>query len=95
MPKYVSLIRFTDQGARGVKNSTTRAQAFAQAAAKAGVRVEAQYWTLGSYDGILILDADTEQKALRCLAELESKGAVRANTMPAFDARQFRALTGR
>lgn len=95
MPRYVSLIRFTDKGAREIKNSTARAEAFDQAAAKAGVRVEAQYWTLGSYDGILILNADTEQKALRCLAELESKGTVRTNTMPAFDAKEFKALTGR
>ena len=33
---------------------------FVAAAAKAGVKVELQYWTTGAYDGVLILSADDE-----------------------------------
>ena len=55
MNTYVSLIRFTEQGARGLKKSPARAQAFKNAAKKAGVTVEALYWTAGSYDGLLVL----------------------------------------
>ena len=55
MARYVSLIRFTDQGARALKKSAARALGFRKAAKKAGITVEAQLWTAGSCDGVLIL----------------------------------------
>ena len=58
MPKYITLIRFTEQGTKQIKQSTARARAFAEAGAKVGVTVEA-YWTTGSYDGVLVLSADS------------------------------------
>lgn len=94
MPTYLSLLRFTDRGAGAIKKSAERAAAFAQAATQRGVRVEAQYWTAGAYDGVLLLSADEETPVLRCLAELTAAGHVRAETLPAFDARQFQAITG-
>ena len=94
MPRYISLLRFTDQGARAIKNSPHRALDFRQAAARAGVQVEAQYWTFGSHDGLLILNADTAEAALRCLTELAAAGNVRAETMRAFDADEFAQVAG-
>jgi uncharacterized protein with GYD domain len=95
MPKYISLLRFTEKGAREIKNSTTRALDFDKAAEKAGVRVEAQYWMFGAYDGLLILSADTAEAVLHCLTELTAAGNVRTETMRAFDAREFAGLTGK
>ena len=92
MSRYISLIRFTEQGAHALKKSTDRAAAFRKAATKAGVKVEAQYWTVGAYDGVLILGADDEKKALRCLTELASAGNVRTETMQAFGANEFSAI---
>ena len=84
MANYISLLRFTEQGARNIKKSIKRAHDFEKVAAKAGVKIEGQYWTLGAYDGVLILSADTEEKALHCLAELAAQGNVRTETMQAF-----------
>ena len=84
MPKYISLIRFTEQGIKAIKKSTARAHAFDEAAAKAGVRIVGQYWTLGQVDGVLIIDAESERAALHLLAELAAEGNVRTETMPAF-----------
>src|SRR5262249_14778603 len=55
MARYLTLIRFTEQGAKTIKKSTARAADFRAAAEKVGVKVEAQYWTTGAYDGVLIL----------------------------------------
>ena len=41
MARYVTLIRFTEQGARNLSASTARAQAFREAAQRSGVTVEA------------------------------------------------------
>lgn len=93
MARYVSLIRFTDQGARALKKSAARALGFRKAAEKAGITVEAQFWTAGSCDGVIILSGD-EKKILRCLAQLAALGNVRTETLRAFNAEEFKAIVG-
>jgi uncharacterized protein with GYD domain len=95
MPRYISLLRFTDKGAREIKNSTARAIEFKEAVEKAGVRVEAQYWMFGDYDGLLIISAPTAEAALRALTELTAAGNVRTETTRAFDATEFSQLAGK
>jgi len=92
MARYVTLLRFTDEGAQAIKQYPARASAFTKAASKAGVKVEAVYWTSGAFDGVLILSADQSDKVLRCLSELVAQGNVRTETMQAFDSVEFSAL---
>ena len=93
MARYVTLIRFTEQGARNLGKSPDRALAFRKAAEKAGVTVETQLWTAGSYDGVVVMSGD-EKRILGCLARLASQGHVRTETLQAFDLREFKAITG-
>ena len=95
MATYLVLLRFTEQGAKNLKKSTARAGDFREAAAKTGVAVEAQYWTVGSADGVLILKADQEAAVLRCIASLAAEGNVRTQTMRALDAKEFEAIAGK
>ena len=92
MARYVTLIRFTEQGAKNLSASPARANAFRETAERSGVKVEAQYWTAGGCDGILILSAADENKALHCLADLTAQGNIRTETMQAFDAGEFSAI---
>lgn len=93
MARYISLLRFTDQGARNMKESATRALAFKADAEKLGVKVETQLWTVGNHDGILILSGD-EKMVLRCLTQLASAGNVRTRTLQAFNADELKTIAG-
>ena len=95
MARYVSLLKFTQQGVRSLKESSARAAAFCKAAEKAGVKVEAQLWTAGEYDGILILSADDETKVLATIAKLAALGNVQTQTLQAYDSTQFGAIVGK
>jgi len=95
MARYVSLLKFTQQGVRSLKRSSARAAAFRKAAEKAGVKVEAQLWTAGEYDGILILSAGDETKVLAVIAKLAALGNVQTQTMQAYDSKQFAAIVGK
>ncbi|MHB8521168.1 MAG: GYD domain-containing protein [Limisphaerales bacterium] len=95
MARYITLLRFTETGAKNLKKSTDRAHAFNQAAKKSGVTIEGQFWTMGAYDGVLIINADSEEKALHCLTELAAHGAVRTETQQAFTDKEFDAIIGR
>lgn len=92
MKRYIALLRFTDSGAQALAKSTERAAAWAKAAAKAGVEVEGQYWSVGEYDGVLILGGADEKTVLGQLAKLAKSGNVRTQTMKLFDADQFDAI---
>ncbi len=92
MKRYISLFRFTEQGAKAIKKSTERARAFAAAAAKAGVKIEGQYWTVGSRDGVLIMSAECEKDAVRLLVALAAAGNLETETLQAFDAEEFEAI---
>jgi uncharacterized protein with GYD domain len=91
MTRYITLIRYTEQGVRHIKKSPARALAFRKMARQAGVGVETQLWTAGAWDGVLVLSGD-EKDVLRCLAQLAAAGHVRTETMRAFDAKEFEEL---
>jgi uncharacterized protein with GYD domain len=95
MARYITLLTFTEQGAKNIKKSTARAHAFDKLAARAGVKVEGQYWTMGRYDGVLILSASDETKVLHMLTSLAALGNVRTQTMQAFVDTQFDEIVGR
>ena len=94
MATYISLITFTEKGVTHIKDSTKRAAAFDEAAATHGIKIVGQYWTLGRYDGVLIIEADTEQQALHCLVDLAATGNVKTESMQAFDAAAFEQIVG-
>ena len=94
MPRYLSLLRFTERGLKNLKMSTARAHAFDKAAAKAGVTIEGQYWTLGRYDGALILSASDHAKILSLLASLSATGNVRPESLLAFTDKEFDKIAG-
>lgn len=90
---YAALLTFTEQGSRNLAQSPQRALAFRQSAEAAGVRVLAQLWTAGTYDGVLVLQGD-EQKVLTVLAQLNAQGNVRTHPLRAFDAEEFARIAG-
>lgn len=95
MARYIALLKYTEQGAKNIKKSTTRAHQFDKLAAKAGVTVEGQYWTMGRFDGVLILSASDEAKVLHMLTALAAMGNVRTQTMQAFVDTEFDEIVGR
>lgn len=92
MKHYIALLRYTAKGVEHIKDSTKRAHHFNKIAKKAGVKIEGQYWTIGKYDGVLIIAADSENKALHLLVELAAAGNVRAETMQAFTDKTFKEI---
>ena len=85
MVRFLSLFNFTDQGARKFSETAERADAFQKLAQKVGATVKALYWTVGSYDGAVVLEAPDEQTAISLLAKLASLGNVRTHSMRALD----------
>jgi uncharacterized protein with GYD domain len=89
MATYISTLRFTEQGLKGVADSPKRANAFKAAAKKAGVKVTAEYWTLGPFDGLVIFEAPDEETATALMLQLSALGNVQTQTARAFNAAEM------
>ena len=85
MATFIALLDYTDQGIRNIKDSPQRADHFNKLAEKAGARVVEQYWTIGSHDGVLILEAPNDEVAASILLQLGESGNVRTTTLRAFE----------
>jgi len=92
MAMYVSLLQFTDQGIRNVRDTTTRAAAATAEAERMGVKVTDSFWTMGAYDVVLLLDAPDEATVTAFSIKLSSLGNVRTQTMRAFRSEEMKSI---
>ena len=92
MAHYVLLVNFTDQGARAVKDTVKRAEAFKQLAEKSGVKVHALFWTLGQHDVVTIAEAEDDLAATALSLSVAALGNVRTQTLRAFDAADMKKI---
>jgi uncharacterized protein with GYD domain len=88
MATFISLVSFTDQGIRGVKDSPKRAETFKATAKKLGVTVKELYWTVGRYDVVVVMEGDDEA-VTSTLLKVGSLGNVRSETLRAFSAAEM------
>jgi uncharacterized protein with GYD domain len=84
MAMYVTLLQFTDQGIRNVKDTIKRAAAATAEAEKIGAKVTDAFWTMGAYDVVLLLDAPNDETMTAFTLKLGSLGNVKTQTMRAF-----------
>jgi uncharacterized protein with GYD domain len=91
MSKYISLVNWTDEGAKHIDGTVDRAEAAEKLAADMGGSFQV-YWTMGQYDMVVISEFADDETAVGFLAQLTSLGNVRSQTMRAFDADGLRRI---
>jgi uncharacterized protein with GYD domain len=89
------LLQFTEKGRAEVKDSPGRAETFRAQAEKVGATVEAQYWTQGEYDGIVIFTAPDDAVASAAALNLSRLGFVRTCLLRAYERDEFTTILER
>ncbi len=92
MAYYVSLVRFTDQGIRTLKQVPDRIGNAERMFQQHGVKLAQIYLTMGRYDYVAILEADNDDQATKAALSLASLGNVRTETMRAYGRDEIGAL---
>ena len=95
MVRYLALINFTEQGAKQFSQTLQRSEAFEKAAQQAGASIKGLYWTVGRYDGVLVLEAPDEATAIGLIAKLAADGNVRTQTLRALDRNEMKAVVAK
>ena len=92
MALYISLLQFTDQGVRNVKDTSKRSEAATAEAEKMGVKIINIFWTMGAYDVVVLLDAPNDETVSAFSLKMGSLGNVKSQTMRAFRAEEMESI---
>ena len=91
MATFISLLSFTVQGIRDVKESPRRFDAFRAMAEKLGVTVKDGYYTVGRYDLVVVLEGSDEAVTAAVL-KAGSLGNVKSETLRGFSVDEMRKI---
>jgi uncharacterized protein with GYD domain len=94
MATYVSLVRYTEQGIRNIKESPNRLDATKKLAQSLGGELKQFYLAMGKYDIVVVSEAPDDETAARFALSLGSAGNVRTETMRVFGS-GFRKIVDR
>jgi uncharacterized protein with GYD domain len=92
MAKYVSLIQFTDQGIRNIKDTIKRGDAAMAEAKKIGMKIIEEFWTMGAYDVVALFDAPDDETMSAFVLKTGSLGNAKSHTMRAFDRQEMEKI---
>jgi len=94
MPTYISLLRWTQQGAANVKDSPKRLDAGREAFKKLGVEIKDTYLTMGRYDLVCVIEGASDEAVAKALLSLGSQGNIQTETLKAWTEDEFRKIIG-
>lgn len=95
MPTFMILGKYTEQGARNIKDSPKREEAFRKLCEKQNARVKDVYRTMGRYDVAAVVEAPDDVTMSALLYTLAALGNLRTETLRAFTSQETEAALGK
>ena len=95
MATFVSLVNWTDQGIRNVKDTIQRYERSEALANKHGVSNEQIYWTVGPHDMVFITEAPDVESITAYLLEIGSAGNLRTTTLRGYNQEEMSQILER
>ncbi len=92
MSTYISLINYTDQGIRNVKDSPKRLEAARQLIGELGGSMTGFYLTMGTYDLVAIIELPNDQAAAQFALRMGAAGNIRTTTLKAFTESEYHEI---
>ena len=89
MPKYIALIKLTEQGIKDIKNAPQRIEQNIAGMEAFGGKLVDIYAVMGEYDYVSVGEFPNDEACMTFLLAMGSTGTVRTTTLKAFDREQF------
>jgi uncharacterized protein with GYD domain len=94
MPTYITLMRWTSQGSKNIKDSPSRLDAARKAFQAVGVTLKDFYMVTGRYDMVIISEAPDDVALAKATLAVTSHGNVQTETLRAFSEKEYRGIVG-
>ena len=95
MITLIALLKETQHGEENIYDTVVRAERFRELAKSFNVEIKGLYWTMGGYDGVLILECPDAKTGSALLCRLGKYGEVRTETMQAYEAKDMQWILER
>lgn len=95
MAMYLVLYKYTEQGAKTIKESPARIRETIQRAEAAGLKVHGVYLAMGEYDLVALTEAPTDEAGMTFLLAQAAQGNVHSTTMKLFPLESFEQMVAR
>ena len=95
MPTYISLMKFTDQGIKDIKEAPQRAEQLVKGLEALGGKLVGLYFTMGEYDYVGIAEAPSDEVALTFLMSMGMAGNVKTTTLKAYKLEELKAIVNK
>jgi uncharacterized protein with GYD domain len=92
MALYITLVNWTDQGIKSIKEAPDRIDAVRAFARTHGCEMRDFYMTVGAYDMVATMEAPDDETMARIALKIGSAGNVRTTTLKAFSEDAFRKI---
>jgi uncharacterized protein with GYD domain len=92
MPTYISLCRWTQQGAQKIKESPARLDSAKRSFEKDGVKLLNFYMVMGTHDFVIISEAPNDEAMAKVMLTAISAGNITSQTLRAFTEDEYRAI---
>ena len=92
MPTYISLLRYTQQGAQNIKESPARLEAAKKVFKAMGGELKEWYLVFGQYDAVVVSEGPDDETAAKLALAIGSQGNIRTETFRAFTEDEFRKM---
>ena len=92
MPYYVVLVRFTEHGLQGIKDSPARLEQAREDFRAAGAELKEFFLTMGSYDSVAIVEAPDDETMAKLSLRIGARGNTRSETLRAFSEDEYREI---
>lgn len=89
MSIFIMMTTLTDEGRKTIKANPQRIKEVNKEVEGMGVKILAQYATLGQYDFLNILEAPDNESVVRVAMELGARGTLQTTTMAAMELDDF------
>ncbi len=92
MATYITLLHYTQQGMKNIKQGPDRLDAAKQAFKAAGAEIKDFYLTMGQFDAVVVSEAPDDETTAKIALAIGSQGNIQTQTFRAFSESEYRKI---
>jgi len=92
MATYITLLNYTEQGLKTIKESPSRLEKARQLLKSMGGELKSFYLVQGRYDAVVVSEAPNEEVAAKFALTIGAQGNVHTETVRAFTEDEYRKI---
>ena len=92
MATYITLLNYTQQGMKNIKQGPDRLDDAKQAYKEVGAEIKDFYLTMGQYDAVVVSEAPDDEITAKIALTIGSQGNVQTQTFRAFSESEYRKI---